>query len=177
MSGEKFGKKKILICGIVVVLLLICGAIVVVASMNREDTTQEEEMEEEDKDQSQLGGFGEYVDTSRKNKDCMTIGSMMDVIYVTAADPAINWKTEEVTVIFTEDGGKYICGNADVIKCMSDIMPQDSAGVSQWSNGWEIRAQKDLSTGVPFFSFRGDYEALKEFKPDLAARFDRVLEN
>lgn len=196
MSDEKFGKKKICVYGIVVALImLVCGAIVVVAAINKEEVTQEEEWgEKEDKqkdkdkekDESKsdeisnsenLGGFMKYVDTSRKSNDCMLIGSMMDVLYITAADPSIDWKTEEVTVIFTQDGGKYICGNADVVKYMSDIMPEESANVSQWSDGWEIRAQKDLSTGVPVFSFMGDYEALKEFKPDLAARFDRVLEN
>lgn len=196
MSGKKSGKKKICVYGIIVALIiLVCGVIVVVAAINKEESTQEEEWEEQEdkekeednkKDESKAeevsdsentGGFMKYVDTSRKSNDCMTIGSMMDVLCITAADPSIDWKTEEVTVIFTQDGGKYICGNADVIKYMSDIMPEESANVSQWGDGWEIRAQKDLSTGVPVFSFIGDYEALKEFKPELAARFESVLEN
>lgn len=185
MSDKKTEKRKILIWAIIVaVFMMLCGTIVIAVNITKEDVAREEpddremaDSGDEDSDLEYAGGIIEYVDTSKKNNDCMTIASMLDVLQVTAADPIINWGTEEVTVIFTEGGGKYICGNAEVIKGMSDIMPEKSASVSQWSDGWEIRAQKEQGTGKVKFSFRGDYDALKEFKPDLAARFSVILEN
>ena len=40
----------------------------------------------------------QYVEKSKKTKDCSAIGSIMDAIEIVAADPAITWGNEALIV-------------------------------------------------------------------------------
>ena len=49
----------------------------------------------------------QYVEKSKKTKDCSAIGSVMDAIEIVAADPAITWGNEALNVKVETTGADY----------------------------------------------------------------------
>lgn len=113
----------------------------------------------------------QYVEKSKRTKDCQAIGSIMDACEIVASDVAIDW-TEAMTVTVNTTGVSYTNADAGVITQMEAIV-NDAKITGQWAN-ITFTATKLTDGTVSFGAPTGGMEASEIIKisPDLEARFN-----
>ena len=124
----------------------------------------------------------QYVEKSKKTKDCGTIGSVMDAFEIVAADPAVDWTAEVGYTVTIETGNASTSyGSGDVATALDKIVP---AAKTKLGSSWakvQFEAVKN-SDGIVKFEMKSglknatasaaDAEAeIAEISPALEARF------
>ena len=120
----------------------------------------------------------QYVEKSKKTKDCQAVGSIMDAAEIVASDVAITWDTADaLTVEVTSSGVTYSDGNTDVINQMEAIV-NDAKITGSWAS-IEFEATKGLTGVVAFDNLTTGTDdstmndtAIAKISPDLEARFN-----
>ena len=116
----------------------------------------------------------QYVEKSKKTKDCSAVGSIMDAAEIVAADPAIPWEANKALTVTVNSKATYD-GNAgkEVTDQMAGIV---EVGDAQITGSWgdiTFEAVKQDNGTVEFYYVSGGMklEAIKEVTPSLAVRF------
>ena len=94
----------------------------------------------------------QYVEKSKKTKDCSAIGSVMDAIEIVAADPAITWGSEAFNVKVEESGATY-SNNTTVKNAVEEIVKAANVKITgTWlaTNQIEFKAERDTNGNVVF---------------------------
>lgn len=117
----------------------------------------------------------QYVEKSKKTKDCQAVGSIMDAAEIVASDVAINWAagdTEALTVTVNAGGASFDCDYTKIEDQMNGII-QDAKVTGSWSS-IKFEAEKQSDGTVEFYHQAGNMSinAIGEISPDLEARFD-----
>ncbi len=119
----------------------------------------------------------QYVEKSKKTKDCSAIGSIMDAIEIVAADPAITWGSEALVVEVTTANADYT-NNPDVEVAVEKIVKAANVAITgTWDGGSQIKFQADRdSDGNVVFSIdtssniqKADIQSISQ---SLEARFE-----
>jgi type IV pilus assembly protein PilA len=121
----------------------------------------------------------QYVEKSKKTKDCSAIGSVMDAIEIVAADPAITWGAEALNVSIDKTKATY-SNNSDVEDAVKKIVKEESAKITgTWTNNdttnkIEFKAERDTNGNVEFtVTGTGITKALiADISQSLEARFE-----
>lgn len=115
----------------------------------------------------------QYVEKSKKTKDCQAVGSIMDACEIVASDVAINWpEAEAINVSVDADGKSLTCGAADAQTQINSIIT-DAKITGSWGD-IQFEAIKQPDGTVRFTDPTGGMttgEILK-ISPDLEARFN-----
>jgi hypothetical protein len=119
----------------------------------------------------------QYVEKSKKTKDCSAIGSIMDAIEIVAADPAITWGDEALIVEVDTTDADY-SNNGNVETAVEKIVKAANVAITgTWDGGSNIKfeAERD-SDGNVVFSIdtssgiqKSDIQAISQ---SLEARFE-----
>ena len=117
----------------------------------------------------------QYVEKSKKTKDCQAVGSIMDAAEIVASDVAINWAAtdaEALTAEVTAGGATFTCNDNKVKNQMASII-QDAKITGSWGS-IKFEAKKQADGTVKFFYDSGNMNvnAIGTISPDLEARFD-----
>lgn len=120
----------------------------------------------------------QYVEKSKKTKDCQAVGSIMDAAEIVASDVAINWPAttgEALTVTVTASGASFDCNYDKVENQMGSII-QDAKITGSWA-AIKFEAEKQGDGTVRFYYDTTNtgtmtVNAIGEISPDLEARFD-----
>lgn len=117
----------------------------------------------------------QYVEKSKKTKDCQAVGSIMDAAEIVAADVAINWAAtdeEALTATVSSGGASFDCDYDKVTNQMYSII-QDAKVTGSWG-GITFEAKKQSDGTVKFYYQSGNMneEQIGLISPDLEARFD-----
>lgn len=120
----------------------------------------------------------QYVEKSKKTKDCSAVGSIMDACEILASDPALTWPTSEaITVTVSDTACQYTgaAGIADVLVKLDGIVAESKTRLAGSWGSITFTATKDSSGIVKFAntssSTNMDEAAIKEISPELEARF------
>ncbi|MBR4085023.1 MAG: prepilin-type N-terminal cleavage/methylation domain-containing protein [Lachnospiraceae bacterium] len=113
----------------------------------------------------------QYVEKSKRTKDCQAVGSIMDACEIVAADVAINW-TEALTVSVGSAGVTYNCADTDVVTQMEAIV-SDAKITGAWTS-ISFEASKGNNGIVTFGTPTGNMNLteIAKISPDLEARFN-----
>lgn len=117
----------------------------------------------------------QYVEKSKKTKDCSAVGSIMDAAEIVAADPAITWEAKaELQVTVGADGAKYSGAGDKVVAQMQSIVAESDAQITGSWSSITFEAQKQDNGTVKFKHLSGDMtvEAIEAVTPSLAVRFE-----
>ena len=118
----------------------------------------------------------QYVEKSKKTKDCSAVGSIMDAAEIVAADPAITWEAgEQLQVAVGAEGATYSGGaGKKVVEQMQSIVAESDAQITGSWGGITFEAQKQDNGTVKFQYMSGkmDVKAIEEVTPSLAVRFE-----
>jgi prepilin-type N-terminal cleavage/methylation domain-containing protein len=114
----------------------------------------------------------QYVEKSKKTKDCQAVGSIMDACEIVASDVAVVWDANEAINIKASKGAvSYTNGSTEACTKLPDIVKEvDITGT--WG-GIEFEATK-LSNGNVVFKWTNGGMTLAEIgqiSPDLEGRF------
>lgn len=119
----------------------------------------------------------QYVEKSKKTKDCSAIGSVMDAIEIVAADPAITWGNEALNVKVETTGADY-SNNATVEAAVENIVKAANVKITgTWDatpNQIEFTASRDTNGNV-VFNITGsgiDKTDINAISQSLEARFE-----
>jgi prepilin-type N-terminal cleavage/methylation domain-containing protein len=117
----------------------------------------------------------QYVEKSKKTKDCSAVGSIMDAAEIVAADPAIPWTKDEALNVSVSTAATY-SGNAGqkAIDQMADIVEVDNAQITGSWGEISFEAVKQANGTVKFYYVSGgmDVTSIEEVTPSLAVRFE-----
>lgn len=118
----------------------------------------------------------QYVEKSKKTKDCQAVGSIMDASEIVASDVAINWPTNEaMNITVSANGISYTSGPSDVITAMEGIV-QDAKITGTWAT-ISLEASRGSNGIVSFTNTTSAADGMKDaeiakISPDLEARFN-----
>ena len=119
----------------------------------------------------------QYVEKSKKTKDCSAIGSIMDAIEIVAADPAITWGNEALNVSVTTNTASY-SNNTTVATAVEKIVKASTVKITgTWAatNQIDFSAARDTEGNVTFTmsASSGITKALiADISQSLEARFE-----
>lgn len=113
----------------------------------------------------------QYVEKSKKTSDCSAVGSVMDAIEIIAADPAINWTTEDVTVTFSATGCSYSGPSAVEAQLQSIVPDTDCKITGTWSDSFDFTANKDSNGNVTFTQTTAGTTEIEKISSKLASRY------
>ena len=122
----------------------------------------------------------QYVEKSKKTSDCTALGSAMDALEICAADPALDWKDETITVTvgtngvaFQKTNGSGACTNT--LTQLGNIIENGDGEVQgNWSGTLSVEATK-TNTGKVEFNLAGGAVAIADIEaisPALAKRIE-----
>lgn len=120
----------------------------------------------------------QYVEKSKKTKDCSAVGSIMDACEILASDPALKWpanSAEAITVNVSDTACTYTCTVSDVVTKLNGIVDESKTRLSGSWGSITFTATKD-SDGIVQFSNTSaatamNEAAIGEISPELEARF------
>ncbi len=116
----------------------------------------------------------QYVEKSKKTKDCQAVGSIMDACEIVASDVAINWASDEAVEI-TVNGStvSYDNGAGNAVATQLEAIVNDAKITGSWGS-ITFEAEKQ-SNGTVEFGYTSGNMTLSEIgkiSPDLEARFN-----
>lgn len=96
----------------------------------------------------------QYVEKSKKTSDCTALGSAMDAMEICAADPALDWKNETITVTVSSTGVGFAAssGCTTTLAQLSNIIASDDGKLQgNWGGkNLVVTGQKDSNGKVVF---------------------------
>ena len=114
----------------------------------------------------------QYVEKSKKTKDCQAVGSIMDAAEIVASDVAIQWPQNEAVTVSASTGDVTYGGVTQAVTQMEAIVKEANI-TGSWTD-IQFEAVK-RSDGTVYFVHLGggmtEAEILK-ISPDLEARFN-----
>lgn len=122
----------------------------------------------------------QYVEKSKKTKDCGAVGSIMDACEIVAGDPAITWASgEAITITVNSGSAQYQNGGVDakVTNKLDEIVAESKTKLAgSWST-ITFTATKEANGTVVFANSTTNNNnmsnaAIAEISPELEARFD-----
>ena len=115
----------------------------------------------------------QYVEKSKKTKDCQAVGSIMDAAEIVASDVAINWPTDEAVNITVNAGGKSITCLHTATQDQMNAIITDAKITGSWSS-ISFEAVKQDDGTVRFTTPTGNMNMgeIGKISPDLEARFN-----
>jgi len=114
----------------------------------------------------------QYVEKSKRTKDCQAVGSIMDACEIVAADVAINW-TEALTVTVNSSGVQYTGPAETDVKTQMEAIVNDAKITGAWTS-ISFEASKGTNGIVTFGYSSGNMNLaeIAKISPDLEARFN-----
>jgi len=118
----------------------------------------------------------QYVEKSKKTKDCGAVGSIMDACEIVASDPAVKWDSNEaVTIQVGTTNATYTgAGAAAVIPKLDAIVAESKTSLSGSWTDINFTATKEADGTVYFNITSGGMNkaAIGEISPELESRFN-----
>ncbi len=126
----------------------------------------------------------QYVEKSKKTKDCSAIGSVMDAMEIVASDPAVTWTAKEsITAVIGNGESATTTYTADASmtdatklnELLEGIVDPDKTKLSGSWGGITFTGTKQTNGTVEFkITSTGDLNraAIGEISPALEARFE-----
>ncbi|MBQ7775740.1 MAG: prepilin-type N-terminal cleavage/methylation domain-containing protein [Lachnospiraceae bacterium] len=120
----------------------------------------------------------QYVEKSKKTKDCSAVGSIMDAMEIVASDPAVTWPTgESLTVTVTAANATYagdVDGSAVEDKLTAIVDPANTQLTGSWAQ-ISFEGVKNANGTVDFtnettVNTQMTNDAIGEISPALEAR-------
>jgi type IV pilus assembly protein PilA len=122
----------------------------------------------------------QYVEKSKKTKDCGAVGSIMDACEIVAGDPAITWdKNEAITISVDSDDATYTPGAVDaaVTTKLDEIVAESKTKLAGSWGTITFTATKEANGTVVFSNTTTGTDAMinseiAKISPELEARFN-----
>ncbi len=119
----------------------------------------------------------QYVEKSKKTSDCTALGSAMDALEICAADPALDWKTETITVTVATGGVGFTgAPTATDTQLKAIIATDDGKLQGNWGSGVSlvVTGTKDTNGKVVFAIGSGGAPIadIQKISPALAGRIE-----
>ena len=93
----------------------------------------------------------QYVEKSKKTSDCTALGSAMDAMEICAADPALDWKNETITVTVSSTGVAFSGAPSKTAAQLASIIATDDGKLQgNWGANLVVTGQKDTNGKVNF---------------------------
>lgn len=116
----------------------------------------------------------QYVEKSKKTSDCTALGSAMDAMEICAADPALDWKNETITVTVSSSGVAFSGAPTNTDTQLKNIIASDDGKLQgNWGGNLVVTGQKDTNGKVVFGLGSGVSLAdIQKISPALAGRIE-----
>jgi type IV pilus assembly protein PilA len=121
----------------------------------------------------------QYVEKSKKTSDCTALGSAMDAMEICAADPALDWKDETITVTIGSSGVAFTvpAGKCATTKTQLESIIESGDGEVQgnWTGDLSVQGTKDENGKVNFAlpaSGAVSITDIEKISPALAKRIE-----
>lgn len=123
----------------------------------------------------------QYVEKSKKTSDCTALGSAMDALEICAADPALDWKNQTITITVSDAGVQFSgAPTATDAQLKSIIAADDGKLQGNWTEAGSsvnliVTGQKETNGKVKFglgSSGCASLASIKAISPALAGRIE-----